>query len=174
MPAQHPELVPLAAGLAAASVVNHCGVAASLKWPNDVLVDSDGKKVAGVLCRAVDTAVIIGIGINVTMTIEQLPTDQATSLSLAGVTIDAHALVDPLLSGLRTRIDLLLEGHASQVLAEYRRSCATLGALVRVELATGTLLGRAVDVDDDGCLLVDDGERVHTITAGDVVHVRPA
>ena len=174
MPAEHRELVPLAAGLAAASVVNHCGVAASVKWPNDVLVDSDGRKVAGVLCRALETTVVVGIGINVTMTVDQLPTDQATALSLAGVRIDAKELVEPLLGALRERVELLLAGRSADLLREYRRICSTLGAFVRVELSTGTLLGRAVDVDDDGCLLVDDGDVVHTVTAGDVVHVRLA
>ncbi|NDB19178.1 MAG: biotin--[acetyl-CoA-carboxylase] ligase, partial [Actinobacteria bacterium] len=80
----------------------------------------------------------------------------------------------PLLGALRERVELLLAGRSADLLREYRRICSTLGAFVRVELSTGTLLGRAVDVDDDGCLLVDDGDVVHTVTAGDVVHVRLA
>ena len=66
-----------------------------------------------------------------------------------------------------------MPGQAADVLHEYRRVCGTLGSLVRVELPSATVVGRAVDVDDDGCLLVDDGEQVITVTAGDVVHVRP-
>jgi len=60
------------------------------------------------------------------------------------------------------------------VLAAYRAACSTLGRQVRVDLPGGApLLGRAVDVDDDGRLLVDDGRTVRPLGAGDVVHVRP-
>lgn len=173
MPTEHPELVPLAAGLAVAAVVSDCGVAATVKWPNDVLLVADGKKVAGVLCRALDATVVVGIGINVRMSPEQLPTPQSTALSIAGINLAAETLVNPVLDQLRSRIDLLLTGQAADVLNEYRRVCGTLGSLVRVELPSATVVGRAVDVDDDGCLLVDDGEQVITVTAGDVVHVRP-
>ena len=56
----------------------------------------------------------------------------------------------------------------------YARSCSTIGRDVRVDLPGGVpLRGRAVDVDEDGRLLVDDGSRVHALGAGDVVHVRP-
>ena len=52
--------------------------------------------------------------------------------------------------------------------------CSTIGQEVRVELPSGEPLhGRAVDVDEDGRLLVDDGTRVRALGAGDVVHVRP-
>jgi BirA family biotin operon repressor/biotin-[acetyl-CoA-carboxylase] ligase len=56
----------------------------------------------------------------------------------------------------------------------YRRGCSTIGRDVRVELATGSFTGTAVEVTDDGHLVVDDaegGRRV--VAAGDVVHVRP-
>ncbi len=53
-----------------------------LKWPNDLLVN--GKKIAGILCETSSDAIIIGIGINVHMTAEELAQiDQpATSLQL--------------------------------------------------------------------------------------------
>lgn len=61
------------------------------------------------------------------------------------------------------------------MLAEYRRHCATIGQQVRVLRPAGDpLIGRAADVDATGQLVVDgvDGRR-HTVSAGDVVHVRP-
>lgn len=174
LPRSHPELVPLAAGLAAAAVVHAAGVPASVKWPNDVLVTQRGLKVGGVLCRAVDEAAVVGIGLNVVLEPDELPTPHATALSLHGVQVAATELVQPVLRELRGRIELLLQGRSADLLEEYRRRCSTLGALVRVEMPHELIVGRAVDVTNDGCLLVDDGGTVHTVTAGDVVHVRPA
>ena len=64
---------------------------AALKWPNDVLLTSEGnRKVCGILCeyrpalRSAEALVVVGIGINVSQTRDQLPVDTATSLALAG------------------------------------------------------------------------------------------
>ena len=64
----------LVGGLAAAMAVEDTlALAAQIKWPNDVMVDR--RKVAGVLAEARDGAVVLGIGINVNQTREQLPED---------------------------------------------------------------------------------------------------
>jgi BirA family biotin operon repressor/biotin-[acetyl-CoA-carboxylase] ligase len=57
----------------------------------------------------------------------------------------------------------------------YRRACATIGSLVRVELAGGSFEGRALDITDQGHLLVErrDTGTIDEVTTGDVVHVRP-
>src|SRR5205823_4113792 len=62
-----PALLPLAAGVAVAEVV---GAEAQLKWPNDVL--TDGRKVAGILVegRPQEGWVVVGIGLNVALRIE--------------------------------------------------------------------------------------------------------
>jgi BirA family biotin operon repressor/biotin-[acetyl-CoA-carboxylase] ligase len=69
------------------------------------------------------------------------------------------------------------------LVAAFRARCGTLGAEVRVELAERTFVGRAVDLDDAGHLVVerpDDGSAGagrpvrETVVAGDVVHLRPA
>src|SRR5215212_9287102 len=59
-----PDLLPIAAGVAVADAV---GPAASIKWPNDVLVD--GRKVAGILAegRPREGWAVLGIGINVAL-----------------------------------------------------------------------------------------------------------
>ncbi len=59
-----------------------CGVNAKLKWPNDVLID--GRKVCGILAQVEGGAVIVGTGLNVSLTEEELPVPEATSLALAG------------------------------------------------------------------------------------------
>jgi BirA family biotin operon repressor/biotin-[acetyl-CoA-carboxylase] ligase len=179
----------LAALALAESVEDRTKIAPLLKWPNDVTVD--GRKLAGVLAQFVPgtgaepPAVVVGIGLNVSLTDDELPVPTATSLLLeyAGTT-DRNILLK---SFLRTFADSYrafcdVDGDASaawdngpSLLTRVGARMATLGQDVRAELPGGALLsGRALALDAQGALIVrdDDGER-HTISAGDVVHLRP-
>ena len=77
--------LPLLAGYAVDKALKAAGYEASVKWPNDVLLD--GRKVAGILVERVETdagpAAVVGIGLNVGMTAEELPVPEATSLAVA-------------------------------------------------------------------------------------------
>lgn len=175
------------AGLAAHAVATEAGVDAVLKWPNDMLAGPQRAKCAGILAEAVagdETAVVLGIGLNVLPLGADVPAGPgglpATSLAEQGATeTDRTTLALALL----THFDELErrwrqsggEPAAAGLLADYRVRCATLGQDVRVQLPDGTeLTGRAADLDPDGRLQVDvpDGRRL-TVSAGDVVHVRP-
>jgi BirA family biotin operon repressor/biotin-[acetyl-CoA-carboxylase] ligase len=162
-----------------------------LKWPNDVQVE--GLKVAGLLAEYVADAhaVVMGAGLNLTMTPEQLPTEQATSLTLHGA--DPDGLVDAALSGYLTELRSL---HATLVAAGFdavragirddvAAVCTTIGRQVRVELPGGDdLYGLAEGLDDAGRLLVRPRDRMPgagdgsaglvPVAAGDVTHVRDA
>ncbi|QRP45152.1 biotin--[acetyl-CoA-carboxylase] ligase [Amycolatopsis sp. FDAARGOS 1241] len=176
------------AGLAVRGVAAELGVDAVLKWPNDVLAGPDRAKCAGILAEAVtgpEPAVVLGIGLNVLPLGEDVPAGPgglpATSLAeQGGADLDRTHVALTLL----TRLDDLERRWraaagdltAAGLLDDYRAHCATLGQDVRVELpGDATLTGRAADIDSSGRLLVDaaDGRRV-TVSAGDVVHVRPA
>src|SRR5205823_2952157 len=75
--------LPLLTGVALAEAVRRVSeVDAVLKWPNDLLVDA--RKCAGVLVEAHDGAVVIGVGLNTTVREDELPTERAGSLALAG------------------------------------------------------------------------------------------
>jgi BirA family biotin operon repressor/biotin-[acetyl-CoA-carboxylase] ligase len=173
--------LPLLAGLAVAEGLRRAtGVEAALKWPNDVLVT--GLKVAGILVERVEgppggrgAAAVVGVGLNVSTTREELPVATATSLELAaGGPVDRSALLAELLASFSTAYDGWVGAAGRGLRPSYARVCSTIGREVRVDLPTGEpLRGRAVDVDEDGRLLVDDGTRVHALGAGDVVHVRP-
>jgi BirA family biotin operon repressor/biotin-[acetyl-CoA-carboxylase] ligase len=176
--------LPLLAGVAAATAVARtAGVDTGLKWPNDLLVTVDGeeRKAGGILAERVgDDAVVLGIGLNVTLREDELPVPAAGSLALAGAKVTDR---DPLLRAvLRSLAEwygewLRVDGDpvGSRLQQAYAAGCVTLGRTVRAELpGGGEVGGRAVAVDDDGRLVVatDDGERA--VAAGDVVHVRPA
>ncbi|HEY1179490.1 MAG TPA: biotin--[acetyl-CoA-carboxylase] ligase, partial [Phytomonospora sp.] len=161
------------------------GAPARLKWPNDLLVGPELRKSAGILAELVPgnggglPAVVLGIGLNVTLTVEELPRPDATSLALAGArTLDRTRL----LAGLLDRLDRRYRAwnyvggdpEASGLAPDYRDACATLGVQVRAELPDGgELTGRADTVDDDGRLVIaHDGGRT-AVAAADVVHLRP-
>jgi BirA family transcriptional regulator, biotin operon repressor / biotin---[acetyl-CoA-carboxylase] ligase len=168
--------LPLLVGLAVTEAVREVSeVPADLKWPNDVLVAD--RKLAGVLVERVETAdgtaVVVGIGLNVSLSAAQLPAEGATSLALEGARgMDREALLVAILVGLARRYDRWQSGMPLP-LQEYRARSATLGRSVRVHLPGGRVVaGLAADVDDQGCLVVASGDERHRLAAGDVVHVR--
>jgi BirA family biotin operon repressor/biotin-[acetyl-CoA-carboxylase] ligase len=168
--------LPLLTGHALARVLRDTGVPAGVKWPNDVLIDD--RKVAGILVERVDTplgaAAVVGIGLNVSTTAEELPVDTATSLALAGGTEpDRTALLLALLAGLRVEHDAWRARGSRELRAAYAASCVTVGRTVRVELPSGeTLTGPATGIDPGGRLLVRGSHGETAVGAGDVVHVR--
>ncbi len=133
----------------------------NLKWPNDVLLD--GRKVAGILARrsfAADT-VVVGLGLNVGWA-------PVGAGSLDGALHPAEVLASLLAD---------LDALAPDITTQYRENLGTLGQLVRVELPgeAESFVGRAVDVDETGRLMViDECAVTHRFDVGDVVHLRPA
>jgi BirA family biotin operon repressor/biotin-[acetyl-CoA-carboxylase] ligase len=130
-------------------------------------------------------AVVVGIGINVNWPVGWPPPDskdpdlrsiaaRATSLNrLAGRRIDRTELVSRLLRHSASRNVMLASHEGRQALAsEYRLGSATIGREVRADLGGETVEGTALDIDDDGCLLVSTGVCIRTIAAGDIVHLR--
>ncbi len=192
--------LPLIAGLAMSRAVaslleaSHRGPSGDgpprvgLKWPNDVQVG--GSKIAGLLAELVprENAVVIGAGLNLTMTADQLPVPTATSLALCGVDPAAHGpgpddLADAALSRYLVQLRELSaafaaaggDAEASGIRTALRQACTTLGGRVRVQLPGGTdLIGTAIDLDADGRLVVRHGSdgAVSAVAAGDVTHLR--
>jgi BirA family biotin operon repressor/biotin-[acetyl-CoA-carboxylase] ligase len=170
--------LPLLAGLAVAEGARAAtGVALRVKWPNDVQ-STDRRKVAGILSERVDTAAgplaVVGIGLNVSSTAEQLPVPTAGSLAMAGGKVDEPAAI---LSAILTRLDTRLsvwraaagDAAAAGLLDAYAAASVTLGADVTVTLPDGdVVVGNALRIDPDGSLVLRtvDGER--SIAAGDV------
>jgi BirA family transcriptional regulator, biotin operon repressor / biotin---[acetyl-CoA-carboxylase] ligase len=172
--------LPLLAGVAMHEAVQTVsGVPVNLKWPNDLLAVADGGKLAGVLAQTSGPAVVVGIGLNVDTTAEELPVETATSLALAGATnTDRTELLVAILSRLDARYaqwtDFGGDAAACGLAAAYRAACATIGLAVRVSQADGVLVeGQALDVDELGRLIVRTADGDQRIGAGDVEHVRP-
>lgn len=204
-PARIAPLVTFALAVAAAEAVEHLtGVAAGLKWPNDLVIETaepDGsvrtRKLAGILAEAEWPAganiaagyrepapheratVAAGIGLNVSWP-DELPaelSDVAVALNhlAADVDVDRDAVLDELLDCFDATYLSLVAGDVPAVLDAWRARSTTIGREVRVDLGADDVVGRAVDVTEDGHLVVEtlEGTR-RTLAVGDVVHLRPA
>jgi len=188
--------LPLLAGVALAEVVTRVAeLPAGLKWPNDLVVDD--AKCGGILVEAVapgpvegrggpvaPLAVVVGVGLNVTLRTAELPV-AATALPITSLQLAGAATVDrdPLLRALLRAVDDWYrrwrraggDPVASGLRDAYLRACVTIGRDVRVSLPDGTEReGRAVAVDQEGRLVVRGADGEVAVAAGDVVHVRAA
>ena len=135
--------LPLLTGIAVAAALRaEAAVTATLKWPNDVLVDD--RKIAGILAEAHGDAIVAGVGLNVTLTRAELPVPTATSLLLENAAcLDRERLLAAILTELASRYTAWTAGPDPAALrAEYLRWCVTVGRQVRVELPGGAAAGR--------------------------------
>jgi BirA family transcriptional regulator, biotin operon repressor / biotin---[acetyl-CoA-carboxylase] ligase len=166
--------IPFAAGLALVDVLaaDHA-VTARLKWPNDVLVD--GHKLAGILSEVEPAAadghlIAIALGLGVNLRIDSFP-EKVAGVSLHRLTAnppDAETLLTGWAAALGNRITALEAGGIGAILEDWRGSAVGLGGPVSVRGATGVVDGVALDVADDGALVVEASGQTHRFLAGDV------
>ena len=142
-------------------------VSVGIKWPNDLLIGE--KKFVGMIAQATKKGIILGIGINVGMTAEELPVENATSLALEGfANLDRNEILASIINHFEINVEMW--EHDKSFLAEYRSASVTIGKDVEVTLPGGELIhSKAIDISNAGALLLEDGTEV---TVGDVVHLR--
>ena len=172
----------LATGVAIVDAVTplleEIGCRAGLKWPNDVV--ANGRKLAGILAEVARPVVVIGLGLNVTQSPEEVDGPGATSLFDLGVQApDRDRLVCAVLRELGRRIVgwRAARGADWALAADYRARSLTIGAPVRAQLPGGKeIVGTASAIDDQGRLCLETegaaGGQTVVVSAGDVVHLR--
>ena len=144
----------------------------ALKWPNDVLVN--GAKIAGILleCEPSDHAVpwvVLGIGINIAVAPENL-SYPVTSLSLSGIGgIMPQEVLLILLTALTRWLTVWERSGFSPVRHAWLRRARRLERLIEVRFGEELILGRAVDLDCTGALIIETPERRRHIIAGEVM-----
>ena len=187
LPVRLAHLVATAVAVASADACSEqLGVHPLLKWPNDLVIvrgeRDDGRKVGGILAESVLSgdrleAVVVGLGLNVNWP-GMPPELESIAVSLNQVAereVDREDLLVAILRGLDDWCDRLeLPGGRDQLHTRYRKLSATIGRDVRVDLPHETIEGRAVEVTEDGHLVVRTAGSPHRreIAVGDVVHLR--
>ena len=186
--------LPLIAGLAMRNAVTELAAVAdrrldvAVKWPNDVLIAEDDaaefgghRKVSGVLSELLPdlSGVVVGAGLNLSQSAEQLPIESATSLALAGLAVDRGTALAAYLRQLKGLYGVFVAAGGDAVASGLRdqvaANCASVGRRVRAILP-GEIerLGAAKGIDAQGRLIVlFDGDSAPTaVAAGDIVHLR--
>ncbi len=153
-----PRLLPLAAGVAVASVI---GRPALVKWPNDVLVD--GRKLAGILVesRPQERWAVVGIGLNVAVEPGDFPPGLRETAGTLGLDPEA---IEPTLERLLESLERWITASPEAVLDAFRARDALRGRAVR--WAGGE--GRGAGVDGEGRLVVETAQGTATLEAGEV------
>ena len=155
--------IPLITGLAVSQAINkYIGKdLVKVKWPNDLLIE--GKKLAGILSEKNENGVVVGVGINIFQTQQELPIDNAVSLSMF-YEIDRNDLIVEILNQLGSALaDIETQKNL------YRSACSTLGTKVRATLPNGEIVeDLAIGISNDGALLLNTRE----ISVGDILHLR--
>ena len=141
---------------------------ASVKWPNDILINE--RKVSGLIAEITGDGVVVGIGINVGMSTEELPVPTATSLAVEGATdIDRNHLLAEVLSQFELNFISWDQGDES-IIELYKSLSSTLGTKVQIHYPNDLIeKGVAIGISPRGELILDSGTHVQ---AGDVVHLR--
>jgi len=174
-----PDLPPLlsprvnfAASLILARVVERvCNVDVRVKWPNDLLTGE--KKIAGMLSEMeaegdLVSFINIGIGLNVN---NDPPFDVDNAASICQLTGKFHSRIEILSRFLDQFEERMSIGSLDGIMAEWKQQTATIGKKVIVETTRGTTRGTAMDVDENGALILETetGER-QTVIYGDCFH----
>ncbi|MBB5335496.1 biotin--[acetyl-CoA-carboxylase] ligase [Pectinatus brassicae] len=175
LPQEAPKCTLMAAVAIAKAIFTITGIEVGIKWPNDILYN--GKKLVGVLTEMnaeMDRInyIVIGMGINVNVSNKEMPEeikDIATSLSeIKGETVSRIDLLTQVLAELENLYLLIKEQGFAPILKLWKQYSVTLGQDIKVIGVNETFYGKAVDIDDFGALLVDTGEKIERVLAGDV------
>jgi len=190
------QLVMIASLAVVDAIISICGVTATIKWPNDVLIGDH--KVAGILIEtskdhAGQLVAIVGIGVNVNgrmtqyaskpATLQTEPGLVTTAITLeeaSGHVVSREAFIASLLYQIETRYLALQQEaqeatiyhagpHSRLIQEQWRHRLSTLGRTIQVQQGSKLLSGVAENVNDQGELLLrhHSGECT-VITWGDV------
>ncbi|MDP2921203.1 MAG: biotin--[acetyl-CoA-carboxylase] ligase [Candidatus Omnitrophota bacterium] len=152
------------------------GLAAFIKWPNDVFINN--KKICGILTEMnAETDkinfVIIGIGININTKEELLPKGATSIMEARGAEISRVELVKGIFKNLDKYYRLFNSGQIAEIIREYKEFSNFLGKRIQVTYHDAKLEGYAIDVDKEGALILRmDSGLNERVLAGDVTMLR--
>lgn len=171
-------LLSLLAGCAVARAISEVtNLKVSLKWPNDVLIN--GKKVCGILVETIAEAdyikyAFLGIGINVNNEIPKELEKTATSLhKILGRRVSRVTLMRSFLIKFDEFYDDFKNYNFDKIIRVWKALSETLGKSVVIYLDDNRKIrGVAIDIDNNGALLVKTSNKILKIYSGDIIHLR--
>ncbi len=176
MPTAKITLLPFVASLAVCETIRAIGLNARLKWPNDVMIS--GKKVAGILLDISAEAehvnyAVIGIGINANVDSAAISAHidnvKVTSISdELGRSVSRLELVTALLENLERYYLEMEQRGAIAILQEWKKNSEMLGRKVTVTQNDRTVQGVAVEINEDGSLMLRTGDGDINVVSGDI------
>lgn len=171
-------LITLVAGLVVASVIERIsGFNTQLKWPNDIILA--GKKCAGILCEAVLSEqgrdyVIVGIGININLTLEDIPSNlqqKTTSVAIeSSRQFDINEIFERVHGELLEALDIYYKSGFDQFIEDWRQRDFLKGKTTCwCTVTKDVVLGRAVGLADSGEYhIIDNNGKLHKVLSGDI------
>lgn len=156
--------ISLLAGVAVAeTLTERMNLQPCIKWPNDILINQ--RKIAGILSEVVSRMnsieyLVLGIGLNINNHIEDFPEDFVTSptsaLAESKCSYSRSKILQGLLSRLEYHYQQMLAGNFYHTLEKAKSMSIVIGKEVRLDTINGVVAGQAIDLDDNGFLLVRD------------------
>jgi BirA family transcriptional regulator, biotin operon repressor / biotin---[acetyl-CoA-carboxylase] ligase len=146
------------------------GLPVQLKWPNDLLLNR--RKLGGILMESKiqsDTIsfVVIGIGLNINLSQEEIPPEAASLQAQTGIRYDGNRILNAIIEQSKSRYKDLNETGPIRILEEWWRHCVHRLARVHVTIDGKTVVGVATSLGEDGSLLIrTDDNRIERVTEG--------
>ena len=178
-PQEAPKCTLMAAVALNRAIRDVTGISCGIKWPNDILCN--GRKLVGILTEMsaeMDAInhIVIGMGINVNIDASEIPPELKTIATSVSIETGAEvSRIDLFIKVLERLEEIYLQvktGGFSVVLDAWRQESITLGRMVNVIGLDKSFVGKAIDIDNDGALLVETEQGVERVLAGDV-SIRP-
>ncbi len=177
LPVNELSRINMVIALAIVDTLKELGIQSGIKWPNDVLIK--GRKIAGILTEAITDMdgiefIVTGIGLNVNTLIEDFPEElRGITTSVreeAGRIVSRVQLLQILLLQLEQRYQQLISGGFTEILEKVRSLSLVIGRDIKIHQVSGITDGRAIDIDNNGFLLVRDGlGNIHHLMSGEVL-----
>ncbi|MEM1573578.1 MAG: biotin--[acetyl-CoA-carboxylase] ligase [Candidatus Methanomethylicaceae archaeon] len=164
-------------GVAVAKSLKIYGLEPYLKWPNDVLINN--KKICGILLEGSTEAdrieyIAVGIGINANFLVDSLPEDvrkNATSIfEILNKKIDRAELLCEILKNSESLYLYAIENGFSHIISLWK-SLSLFDKMVEIRLFNESIRGIAIDIDEDGALILNENGKIRKIYSGDVIFI---
>jgi BirA family transcriptional regulator, biotin operon repressor / biotin---[acetyl-CoA-carboxylase] ligase len=175
-PQRAPQFTLIAAVAVVQAIEEVCGLSPEIKWPNDILLN--GRKVTGILTELQAEAdkinsIIIGIGMNVNQSAADFPEELkslASSLALEKEEkISRVKLIQKVMEKLELYYNLYMEKGFTPLKLLWESYAISIGRQITARTITGSIHGKALGINDDGVLMIEDGEgTIHEVYSADI------